>query len=647
MNRRLLHWLLGLLGIAVAGFGIAAIIALQDAPRIAAVLIVLTAFLVHMWIVGGLLRWQTPAWLFWTLVYAAVMLVAAGGIVGAHAVDAVSLAVVIVFIQTFIHFTILWQLISADRRATHATLAIVGFDAVSALVLLFWFDGRPMAATAVVGMGAMAALFALGLWLLNLALSGSHPIAGVARTVVAEALRLRVALIMLILVVLIVPILPTTFNPAERLSYRVQTFITYALMISLVLLSLMTIFIACWTVSAELKQRQIFLTMTKPVSRLNYLVGKIIGIALLNLVLLTVIGFAVYSFVLVVKQQETTFPGDRAVLLNEVLAARESVTPAMISEEAYKTAFDRRVLQLQREQPGRYGDVLTERQLDDVHNAVRLAWHAIGPGDTQTYRFNNVDRAEPYTDYVQWRLNVRMTGSSANVEVPIRFRINGSNWYNHTLVNRIAQTIPLRVSLADAEGRLVIDLQNLTNQSLSFEPGEGMEMLYQVSSFEANLLRLLMMTWLLLCFLAMAGLLCGTFLSFPTACLFGLFLFFGAITSEFLGDALSYYGKMGATGKATGFEYVTGAFGELFERIGEGNIEGIIQVAIHIIARGVQAIIPSFPRYVPISELADGRLISWASFGWAVLSIGLLGTGITLLISWWIFSRREMARVIV
>src|SRR5690606_23738088 len=77
--------------------------------------------------------------------------------------------------------------------------------------------------------------------------------------------------------------------------------------------------------------------------------------------------------------------------------------------------------------------------------------------------------------------------------------------------------------------------------TIAFVPGDGLQMLYRVGSFEANLARGMTMLWLRLGFLAMLGLAASTFLSFPVACLLCLLVYFTSAGSAYLAESLEVY----------------------------------------------------------------------------------------------------------
>ena len=155
---------------------------------------------------------------------------------------------------------------------------------------------------------------------------------------------MRIALVFIVLLLLIVPIMPYLNDPGELLRYRIGTFLAWSIGGTSVLLSLMTIFVVCGSICSELKEHQIFLTMSKPVSRAQYLLGKWLGMVLLNLVLLLVAGGGIYTFARIMQQ----FPAsgfDRLAVTDQVLVARTSMVPKLPGGQ---TIDDLMVAQLKR-----------------------------------------------------------------------------------------------------------------------------------------------------------------------------------------------------------------------------------------------------------------------------------------------------------
>ncbi|MBX2852778.1 MAG: ABC transporter permease [Phycisphaeraceae bacterium] len=196
--------------------------------------------------------------------------------------------------------------------------------------------------------------FLLGINLLRLILRPGHPVLGVARTMLEESLRMGVALIFIIAMLVLLPMLPLIFGSEDRVTYMVQRFLTYSNMIVAVLLGLMTVLLAARTVSLEIATRQIHMTLTKPLGRVQYLLGKWLGIVLLNAVLLAVAGIATYGFTMAIAQNPALNNLDRYAVDREVLTARLAKTPDPVGttwERMYPNVLEEK----QRTVPGRFG----------------------------------------------------------------------------------------------------------------------------------------------------------------------------------------------------------------------------------------------------------------------------------------------------
>ena len=85
-----------------------------------------------------------------------------------------------------------------------------------------------------------------------------------------ESVRLQsVSVVFIVLLLVILPMLPLVVQTEEALRYRIQTFIQYSTGTTFYLAAFMTVFLACGTVAFEIRDRQIWQLMTKPVSRLQ------------------------------------------------------------------------------------------------------------------------------------------------------------------------------------------------------------------------------------------------------------------------------------------------------------------------------------------------------------------------------------------
>ncbi|MEX0654812.1 MAG: ABC transporter permease subunit [Phycisphaeraceae bacterium] len=540
-------------------------------------------------------------------------------------------------------------------RVQKATNFILGTVAMLLVVLFAQAMGYTSLRLAVTGVYWMAVGFFLGLMLIRALLAFGHPILGVARTLIDEAIRMKVALVFIVALVLLVPALPMALDPAELLKYRVQSFLTWSLMATGVLLSLMTIFLAVGTITNEVSMRQIFLTMTKPVSRGQYLAGKWLGIALLNVLLVAVCGGGIYVFTQLLVQQQAQSPADRMQVEQEVLAARVAITPEPPQGTDMSALYQQRLQRVRQQDPAQFGEPDTpvpthiQRQ---VQQQVVAQWYTIGPRQSQTYVFRNVRAPVGENQAIQFRLKPRAAGTVPEGYVHLDIRINDRP-YQAGPVRLSDDTVHILRIRAEAieNGELRMTIRNPAmngweQPSISFNTADGLQMLYRAGGFESNLLRSLAMIWLRLGFLAMLGLTAGTFMSFPTASLLSLMVYVAAAASGFLHESLQSYATFPG-GEMSAWDRIVAVPALLFASLAAGEIGEALKLLIRLFGQTFMLLVPAFGEFNPTPLLADGLTVSWTLLRNAILQVGLIWTGLTAVVGWAIFRSRELARVTV
>lgn len=517
-------------------------------------------------------------------------------------------------------------------------------------------------ALGIAGIWVMTVAFFAGLGLIRLILVPGHPILGVARTLVDEAIRMKIALVFIALLIIAVPLLPAVLDPTERLTYRIQSFLYWSLTITGLMLGLMTIFLAVGTITAEIRQHQIFLTMTKPVGRAQYLLGKWLGISLLNLLLVAIAGGSIYLLTQIIREQPAINRYDNLAVASQVLVARETVQPAMPQGMDLGELFNARLRELQEKEKGRYGEPgspASPAARQEIQNQIIAKWHSVEPRGTSTFRFTGLNDAKRFGRVVQLRVRPKSSPVPPDNRVLLAVWLNGRPLANQDgeplfplLVNE-SQVIDIPLAATDEAGNLDVRLANFTLPimndqqvgSVTFAPGEGLELLYQVASFESNLVKTLAMMWFNLVFLAILGLAAGTFLGFPVACVLSLLVFVAASASGFLIESLSNYGGTVAAGE--GAMASSGFLTDLRLSFTQGEYYNVFKLVSRFIGGVFVTLIPKLGQYDPISLVSDGRHVSRQLFLGAAFWVFLVWSGLCGLLAWVIFRRRELARVTV
>lgn len=508
-----------------------------------------------------------------------------------------------------------------------------------AAVIVGMIFGLP-AAAATLGIGVLTVTFLLLTQVLLLVLRYPAQPLAIAHTVVKEAMRLRISAFFIIVLLVALPLIPVFASQEQELRYRIQTFISWSVGLTFSLAACMTIFLACATVSFEIRDRQIWQLMTKPVSRINYLIGKWIGIVGINLVLIAVCGVSIFGVIDYMEDLPTS-DVDRVYIRDTILTARVIAQPEfdrlpiddvrlraeqMIeSDRTLKEAID----------AGLRDEFIEKRLLmRRIQEEYLNEQRQIPPGEERVYTFKNLNHA---------------IGSQQNLELRYQFHIldndtHSTHWatffFPHSRTFPAAQQIPpfgqeyvptmrnsltVRPDLVEEDGTFQIVIFNGRMRDGVIEPGrgpiffdpDGVEVYYTVGSFQSNFVRGMVVIWTKLAFLAMLGIATATVLSFPVATLFSFTVFLAAAISPFLALSLN--------------EFV---------------IRNDLRVDLHIVkfvAGMLVTLLGTFGDYAPTKSLVRGELIPWLTVLKGVGLMGIIWTGLSLGLGYFFFRDRELA----
>ncbi len=562
-----------------------------------------------------------------------------------------------------IYGLIVWREVPWVRRFG---VILLGTATVQLMALVFWAMGWTDMVIATAGTYAMALIFYAGLWLIRILLSPGVAMFGVARTLIDEAIRMKIALVFILGVAILIAVFPFIIDQDDFLKYRITSFLTWSLMATSALLSLMTLFLSIGTITKEQAQRQIFLTLTKPVNRAEYLLGKWLGISLLNLLLLSVAGSGIYAFTMLLEAQPAQDNTDRLAVQSQVLVARHWVEPTPPNPDELRQMYDDLLERARDEDPERYGkpgdphDEVSPADRADLIQKVMLKWFSIPNQSTKTYRFSGLENATQYAQPLQLRFKPKLAGSSIEGFVFLGLRINGRPYTKPGITTaqgllKLAENnfhvIDIDPRIIDERGGLDIEITNPTpggvrQPVLNFNPKDGVELLYRVGGFENNLLRTLCVIWMRLIFLAMLGLAAGAYLSFPVASLVCMLVYFTAAGNAYLAESLQYYAAF-PKDTLPFFDKILWLISRALGYISEGEYYDLFKMLIKLIASGFMLIVPSFGELNPTPLVSDGRLVPVEMVTRAVIWSGGVWTGMVGLIGWLIFRGRELARVTV
>ncbi|HVU64399.1 MAG TPA: hypothetical protein VHC70_10510 [Phycisphaerales bacterium] len=518
----------------------------------------------------------------------------------------------------------------------------------------------------VAGVGALSLAFFILMEVLKLAFSGPWAITAIARNVVSEALRMRVSIVLIVMLILGLTALPKVLDDTAPLRYRVQTFLQYGTGATFWVIALLVLFLAVASVAFEQRDRIIWQTMTKPVASWQYLLGKWLGVVGVAAVLLSVTATGVFLFTGYLRNQvagdevepyvarDRAISEDRLVLETQVLAARESIKPLMpeYTAEGLKELVDQRVAKERQSNPLYVEtDADRERFASELRNEIRSKYLSLGPGETREFHFVGLDEVKRLNRPMTLRYKVSIGADDPRGLAKVSFQMPNFAPQVRTVPLGQALTIPISagsieivhpkpdkdgniepgakdqavlflwITNGDNQQRLTMPPESTAwmNKDTMTIPPDGLEISFPVGGYESNFLRVMVILWLKLAFLAMVGVWAATYLSFAVASLVAFGTFLIAESAGFLNTSLEYYSADD----------------------GKGHTD-YVKMVIRVIALPIAWVFKHYADLKPTANLVDGQMMSWGTVAIAAVVLGLL-TGVLYLIAVGIFSKRELA----
>ena len=449
----------------------------------------------------------------------------------------------------------------------------------------------------------------------------------VGRNTIAQAVRMKVAIIFIILLAVLLPLMGVLVTGDGTLKGKLQTFVSYGLGLTNLLLCLLTLIVSTYTISSDLKQRQIYTVLTKPIRRIELLTGKLLGVLVLDLVLLVLFVSIIYGFARYMPKLAKATDDKITQAQNEFFTARASLTPKPVD---VTQEVERAFAELQRK-----GGLPVGMSIPDVKkNLTRekeLATRSAPPGYVLIWQFENVNLIDENQKlFIRFKYDV--TENPPDSKIHSRWII-GDNRAEYTTttaaplpwdsgfrrdVIRIFHEIQIDGRYVADDGYLAVMFQNLPqiNNTVVIFPPEGLEILYKTTTFEANLLRSCALILIRLIFLATLGIMASTSLSLPVAILLCVVIFFSGLASTFILDS---------------FDYLSRSAGTIYS----------------FTVRPIMKMLPQFDKFNPTNFIVSARVITWSILMQAFVSIVLIKSLILWLLSILIFKYKEIAKVII
>lgn len=523
------------------------------------------------------------------------------------------------------------------------TYLALGLIAAAVAAPLILFEPTRAWGRLLLGALALTASFTAILQALRAAFSAGAAVPAIARNVLSEAVRMKISLVFIVMLIVLMAGLPLFLDDEQPLRYRVQLFMQWGTGGAFWLLALLTVFFSTATVAFEQRDRIIWQTMTKPVSPLQYLLGKWIGVMALNAALLAVTASGVFLFTEAlrntpaqgeirpyVSEDGSAAPtNDRRLLESEVLSARasRSFERPEFEEEDLRVAVDERIEEIRRTdpdfQPTREIRAALRAELIDLLRQRARTIEA-SPNAYADFVFTGLARAREMNAPVTLRYTINAASNNPSALYRMLFLVGNQHAFERQVPLATASTLAIPPDAIGDDGALTVRVYNgdprtgQTNRFSAEVPPDGMEVLYRVGSYEPNFLRVTLVLWLKLAFIAALGVMTSSFLSFPVASLVTMFVFLIAESSGYMVQSLSWY----VSQTKEGIDWVA--------------------VAARAVAVPVTHAFRWYGELRPTPRLVDGRVVPWSTVIAAALSL-TAASGVTLALGWAVFRRRELA----
>jgi len=455
-----------------------------------------------------------------------------------------------------------------------------------------------------------------------------HSVWAVARNTIAQAVRMKVAVIVVILLVILLPLMSVIMVGDGTLEGKLQTFVSYGLSLTSLLLCLLTIAVSTYTLTNDIKRMHIHLVVTKPIRRFEILCGKLLGVVILDVLLLSVFASVIYCLTLAIPRLSGAEAEEVAKVKREFFTARVSLS-ADVDEEKIDMLARRAFEKLERSR--QLPETMTKEQiLSELRGRERAQARAVEPGGQRVWEFENVKPADPNeTIFVRYKYEV-------SVEPP-DYKVYGTwfigdyrqiqyglgDWASP--IARIERSELIRqfhefevsAEVVTPEGYLGLVFANNPYLNLTTIIPQEVQVLLKTGSFGGNYIRVVLLILARLIFLATLGISFSTWLSFPVAILICMVVFF--------------------VGTINGFVV------ESFDVLGQGA-----SIIYSLTLRPLLWLLPRFDgEFNPTQFMISAKVLSWQFLGQVYLLMVLVKSVLLLLFGMWVFSSREIAKVVV
>ena len=457
----------------------------------------------------------------------------------------------------------------------------------------------------------------------------------IARHSVVQAIRMKVVIILVAFLLVLVPALPFLLKSDDTVAGQIRMIVTYCVYLTSFLLSILTLFLSAMTLNSEIKGQHIFLLDPKPVPRGVVLLGKWLGVMLINLALLSLMLGATYGLVRYFGRLEKV-EGPEAYqearrleherLKANVLTALEVRQPPLPADMGER--LDNEVARLKEENlmPEGKTEAWVRQRLFERFSKSGAA--VVPPHGTVTWVISDIPK---FDGWLVVRFRHYGDKGPYDYALPGEFHVNEggqpSSFYPGPFQVGAGQTFAVPSSVVQEDGTVEIRYANRDEKVAALFPfQEGITVLFPRATLAENFVRAGIMILLRLTFIAIVGIFASTFLSFPVAVLLTMVVFtVGQFSSFLFTDVLKDVFLFGPDAVPPGTPL--------------HPLDEFTRSAIYYFFR----LFPSFHQYDIVPAISSGQFIRTGWIFWCFVWLPLVRGGVLAVAGWIIFNRRELA----
>ena len=215
----------------------------------------------------------------------------------------------------------------------------------------------------------------------------------VARNTIAQGFRMKLAVIVVLLLAILLPLMGVVMIGDGTLKGKLQTFVSYGLSLTSLLLCMLTIAVSTYTLTSDIKRCQIYLVVTKPVRRFEIICGKLLGVVLLITSLLVVFSVIIYSLTVSIPKFAKADAMELRQVNEEFFTSREIMTDPVDRDRIRELAIKEfRELEENRQLPD---GLSNSRIMSELEAKYRGMATNVPIGSSKRWTFENVKLLDP------------------------------------------------------------------------------------------------------------------------------------------------------------------------------------------------------------------------------------------------------------